>query len=129
MIFFSLVLIPAVREGLSPSNRPDLIRAIGKRYRKVGWISVAVLLVSGFILAWESNVDWGSEFGQVFILKLTLVGVMLVLTVLHDVMGTRSVIGQRSHQESRRKLMTWLARANLFVVLVIIFCGVVLTRY
>jgi len=108
MIFFSLVLIPGVRESLSPHHRPELVRAIGKRYRVMGWVSVGFLLVTGTILAWKRNEVWGSEFGQVLILKLILVGVMLLLTVLHDVMGTRSAIGNQPNPEKRRKLMTWL---------------------
>jgi len=95
----------------------------------MGWVSVGFLLVTGTILAWKRNEVWGSEFGQVLILKLILVGVMLLLTVLHDVMGTRSAIGNQPNPEKRRKLMTWLARVNLFVVLGTIFCGVLLTRF
>jgi uncharacterized membrane protein len=51
MIFFSFVLMPAVREGLSPSNRPNLVRAVGKRYRVVGWAGVGILLVTVTVFA------------------------------------------------------------------------------
>jgi len=129
MIFFSLVVMPALRQGLPPSQRQGLIRIIGRRYRIVGWASVGVLLITGSLMAWNHGVVWNSGFGRVLSLKLVLVGVMLALTSFHDfVLVRRAVQAKGPSQMESRRVILWLARANLLVVLGIILCGVWLTE-
>ena len=129
MIFFSLVVMPALRQGLPPSQRQGLIRIIGRRYRIVGWASVGVLLITGSLMAWNHGVVWNSGFGLVLSLKLVLVGVMLALTAFHDfVLVRRAVQAKGPSQMESRRVILWLARANLLVVLGIILCGVWLTE-
>ena len=133
MIFFSLVVMPALRQGLPPSQRQGLIRIIGRRYRIVGWASVGVLLITGSLMAWHRSasggVVWDSGFGRVLSLKLVLVGVMLALTAFHDfVLVRRAVQAKGPSQMESRRVILWLARANLLVVLGIILCGVWLTE-
>lgn len=48
MLFFSLVLIPSL-QGVPPPQRADLMGRIGMRYRRAGWISLALLLVTGLL--------------------------------------------------------------------------------
>lgn len=123
MISFTLVIMPVLRKGLSPPQRREWIRNIGRRYRLVGWTSIVILLITGSLMAWSQGVEWGSEFGRVLSLKLVLVGVMLALTSLHDF-----VLGPRAAQtENLRGIVLWLARLNLLVVVAIILCGVWLT--
>ena len=124
MIFFSLVVMPALRQGLPPPQRQELIRAVGRRYRILGWASVVVLLVTGPFLVWYHGVVWDSDFGWVLSLKLVLVGVMLLLTILHDfVLGPRAVQANNPHTEGPRRAMIWLARLKLLVALGILLCG------
>jgi len=120
MISFTLVIMPALRQGLSPPQRQEWIRIIGRRYRVVGWTSIVILLITGSLMAWSQGVEWDSGFGRVLSLKLALVGVMLVLTSLHDfVLGPRA-----ARTENLRGVVLWLARVNLLVVIAIILCGV-----
>src|SRR3989304_4319803 len=120
MISFTLVIMPALRQGLSPPQRQEWIRIIGRRYRVVGWGSIVILIVTGSLMAWNQGVVWDSGFGRVLSLKLALVGVMLVLTSLHDfVLGPRA-----ARTENLRGVVLWLARVNLLVVIAIILCGV-----
>jgi len=124
MIFFSLVVMPALRQGLPPPRRQELIRVLGRRYRVLGWASIGVLLITGPLLAWRHGVVWSSGFGQLLSLKLILVGVMLALTVLHDLsIGPRVAQLNVSPTGGQRRAIVWLARVNLLVVLGILLCG------
>jgi putative copper export protein len=127
MVFFSLVLMPSVRRAVPPPDRPGLIRAVGRRYRFVGWAGIAVLLITGPLMAWDRGVDWDSEFGRLLALKLTLVGAMLVLTLFHDLVLGPRVTRDPAGSDRLRPMVAWLARLNLLVVLAIVVCGVWLT--
>jgi putative copper export protein len=130
MIFFSLVVMPALRHGLPPPQRQELIRALGRRYRVLGWTSIGVLLATGPLLAWRHGVVWSSGFGQLLSLKLVLVGIMLALTVLHDLsMGPRGAQLNVPLTDGQRLAIVWLARVNLLVVLGILVCGAWLTEW
>ena len=129
MIFFSLVVMPALRQGLPPSQRQELIRVLGRRYRVLGWVSIGVLLATGLLMTWRHGVVWGSGFGQLLSFKLILVGVMLALTVLHDLsIGPRVAQLNVPPTGGQRLAIVWLARVNLLVVLGILLCGVWLTE-
>ncbi len=128
MLFFSLVLMPALRKALPPIQRQEVIQVVGRRYRVVGWISVSVLLLTGSVMAWDHGVAWDSGFGRILSVKLILVGVMLVLTASHNVvLGSRAAQITSDKQRGERALTVWLARANILVVLGIVLCGVWLT--
>lgn len=131
MVFFSLVVMPSLRHGLPPPQRQELIRSVGRRYRVLGWASVGVLLATGPLLAWRHGVVWSSGFGQLLSLKLVLVGIMLALTVLHDLsMGPpRGAQLNVPLTDGQRLAIVWLARVNLLVVLGIFLCGVWLTEW
>jgi uncharacterized membrane protein len=125
MIFFSLVVMPSMREAVPPPQRPELIRALGRRYRVVGWTGLLVLLTTGPLLALRGGVAWNSGYGHVLGFKVALVGVMVVLTLLHDlVLGPRAAQGNPSQQQGRRTTVLWLARINLLAALAILFCAV-----
>lgn len=134
MIFFTFVVMPALRKSLPPPQRQELLRVIGRRYRLVGWTSIVILLITGSLLAWNQGVEWGSVFGWVLSLKLALVGTMLVLTALHDfVLGprpldmARDAVAPSQGKERQRRVVVYLARVNLLVVVGILLCGVWLT--
>jgi uncharacterized membrane protein len=129
MIFFSLVVMPALRQGLPPPQRQELIRVLGRRYRIVGWVSIGVLLATGLLMAWRHGVVWSSGFGQLLSFKLVLVGVMLALTALHDLsIGPRAARLNVPLTGGQRQAIVWLARANILVVLGILLCGMWLTE-
>ncbi len=130
MIFFSLVVMPTLRHGLPPPQRQELIRALGRRYRVLGWTSIGVLLTTGPLLTWRHGVVWSSGFGQLLSFKLVLVGIMLALTVLHDLsIGPRSAQLNVPLAGGQRLAIVWLARVNLLVVLGILVCGAWLTGW
>ncbi len=100
MQFLALVVVPTTR-GLPLAERAALFGAVGRRFRTVGCVCIAVLVVTGTVnsvyrgVTWETVFTaqlWGSPFGTTLALKLGVVAVMLGLSAYHDfVIGPRSI--------------------------------------
>lgn len=87
MVFLSIVLVPALkREGGLTGERQQFFHDVARRFRVVVWTSFAVLLVTGPILLSGRRDRLGSAEVWMTILnaKLSLVGLLLVLTAAHD---------------------------------------------
>lgn len=144
MFFVALVVVPVTRP-LAPTQRGALLDAVGRRFRLIGWICIALLIVTGVINAGFRGVTWdsvfsgqvfGSQFGQVLAAKLVMVALMLVLSAIHDfVLGPASTRalehpGLVSTHEvaSLRQRASWIARVNALLALVVLFLAVALVR-
>jgi uncharacterized membrane protein len=144
MFFVALVAVPALRRLPGP-ERGRLLGSLGRRFRLVGWITIALLLVSGIVnsvfrgVSWESLASGeilGSGFGQLLAIKLVLVTAMLLISVVHDfIVGPASVraleaaeLGTAGGAERLRRWASWLARVNAILALVVIGVAVVLVR-
>ena len=123
MLFVALVMVPVMRRE-DPALRARLFHVTGVRFRTIGWIALGVLVVTGLGNIWLNpyllrlpRLHW----------KLGLVAVALVLAVLHDfVLGPRA--GRPGAAPSVRARASWIARANVLVVLVIVLLGLSLLR-
>lgn len=129
MLFFSLILVPSLG-ALPRSDRTELMGRIGQRYRKAGWISLAILLATGLIRLYHLN--WLPLTGGRWIwAKLALILLMLIMTLLHDlILGPRSIrISQlcgASHPLQTR--VRWMARFNLLIGLLVVFAAIYVAR-
>jgi putative copper export protein len=92
MVFLSLVLAPVYRSGGQTKEAAGLFRAAARRFRAVVWSAVAILLLTGPLLAIDRGwalfepARWPSPLGA----KLCLVGALLAAVGLHDfVVGPR----------------------------------------
>ena len=98
ILFFGLVLVPVLRQVPGPQTH-KLVRAVGRRFRVVGWASVGILLVTGVAnvlfrvpASQLASVEfWRSPWGRMLALKLALVVAMVGVGVAHDVLGARAV--------------------------------------
>lgn len=148
MLCFALVVVPVARR-LPPHERAALVGAMGRRFRAVGWVCVALLIATGLVNSAYRGVTWadvwtgdlfGSLFGRLLAAKLGLVAVMLLLSAVHDfVVGPASA---RAYQQAgaqpspallsalavSRRRAAWLARANTLVALVVVALAVMLVR-
>lgn len=121
MLFVALVLVPVVRR-LDPSLRTRLVSDLGRRFRTVGWIAIAVLVVTGLGNLWIRPELLAAPR---FHVKAALIVVALVLSALHDfVLGPRA--GLPNADPRARVRASWVARLNVLVVLAVAALGVAL---
>ena len=118
-----------------------LFRTLGKRFRTVGWICIAVLLLTGIgnlyfrdLLRMELLTDlefWSSSYGTTLAWKLGCVGCIVSGSALHDfVLGPRAGRLDPNSQtaEMERRRSAYIARANVIVGLALLIVAVRLAR-
>lgn len=122
--------VPAIRQA-PVELRPDLFRALGRRWRPLGWGSLAVLAATGLALAEEHYAFRGSAlldtgFGRGVLAKIVLLAYLLVGSYLHDY-----VLGPRLQDQVRagapQTVRPWLVRLgwlNFAVTLALPVLGV-----
>lgn len=142
MLFLVLVVVPWLRSG-GRTRAPSLMRDTGRRFRSVGWICFAVLLVTGTFNLWfrgvrlQSFVDprWlGSDFGQAVMAKLVLFVVVLASSAVHDfVVGPMA--SEALHRDPQsdvaqrlRKRASWMGRLNVLLALALVGVAVSIVR-
>lgn len=119
MLFIALVLVPVTRRLDDAALRTRLVQDAGRRFRAVGWIALLLLVVTGLLSLWLRPFLLSTPRFQ---WKVGLVALALVLSVLHDfVLGPRA--GAPGADPALRVRASWVARANVLVVLVIVALG------
>lgn len=122
MLFVALVLVPVARRLDEPALRARLFHLVGMRFRVVGWIALAVLVLTGLGNLWQR--PYLVAVPQ-FQWKLGLVGVAFALAALHDfVLGPRA--GRPGVDPRVRLAATWMARANVLIVVAVVVLGLAL---
>jgi copper resistance protein D len=91
--------VPAIRR-LEGEARATAMRALGRRWRPLGWSAMAVAVLSGL---WLTELNGGftrealeTDFDRTLILKSALVALLVVGALLHDF-----VLGPRLQRELR----------------------------
>ena len=141
MFFLGVVGAPVLRRVEPPALRAALFKDLGLRFRGVGWIAIAVLLVTGVgnlwfrgLLSWAvlgSARFWATSYGHVLAWKLVAVAAMLVISALHDfVLGPAASAARAGTPEALRwrRWAALLARVNALVGLVVVIAAVRLAR-
>ena len=143
MLFLVLVVVPALRKPALAANAASAIRILGERYRTVGWATLLVLVVTGTAnVAFRAGSFrgiretewWATPFGRTFAAKLTLVGLVLVLSAVHDfAIGPRAgrlMLEAPEHPTTARwrTAARWMGRINLLLALAIVALAVRLVR-
>lgn len=126
LVFFAGVVIPTVRREEYATVRAQLVRAVGRRYRVLGWLSLSVLVATGVtnLLLRGFGFDvlasagfWRTDFGRTLAHKLVFVALALLSTAAHDFLALRS-----------RRVSSWLGRATLIFSLGAVVFAVYLVR-
>lgn len=141
MFFLAAVGAPVLREVQPPSLRSQLFQALGTRFRRVGWVAIAILLVTGVLnlqlrgmLRAEYLLDaafWSTSYGNALAWKLGAVTVMLTISALHDfIFGPAAARMERGSPEAARarRNASWMARINAIVGIVLVIAAVRLAR-
>ncbi|HEX7049533.1 MAG TPA: DUF4149 domain-containing protein [Longimicrobiales bacterium] len=141
MFFLAAVGAPALRGVEPPALRAELFRRLGERFRRVGWISIAVLVATGIgnlhfhgVLAWDvlgSGGFWATRYGHTLAWKLGAVAAMIVVSGLHDFVfgpaASRARAGSPDALRLRRRAAL-LARLNAILGVIVVIAAVRLAR-
>jgi copper resistance protein D len=146
-IFLALVMVPVARGMEPPAMGLIFLRKAALRFRGIAWVLLALLVVSGALALegrgigfdrFTDNGFWSTEIGSALLLKIVLVGVLLVMSGIHDfILGPRLAAAMqlvpRGEQPpasvvSARKRLIMTARLNLLVAIVVAVLGLMLVR-
>ncbi|MCC7024012.1 MAG: DUF4149 domain-containing protein [Thermomicrobiales bacterium] len=142
MLFLALVIAPATRQ-MPPAERGPLFSIVGRRFRTIGWLCIALLIATGIANVAFRGVTWGdvasgrlltSDFGRVLTAKLAVIAVMIALSLAHDLLlGPASaaarpdpVLLQRAAALRRRAAL--VGRVNTLLALLVLALAVALVR-
>jgi copper resistance protein D len=141
MFFLAAVGAPVLRRVEDERLRRDLFAGLGVRARDVGWIAIAVLLVTGTLNLWFRGVlrgdvvwsaaFWATPWGVALAWKLGSVAVMLVVQAVHDfVLGPLSSTAEPGSPRALalRRRAALFARLNALVGVVVVVAAVRLAR-
>ena len=129
MIFLSLVLAPLVRGRKAAPEFMALFRSAALRFRPIVWFAITVLVITGPMLLSHRGISvmHPSSWAGIVSVKLTLVGLLVILTLLHDlVLGPQvsrvSAIPDSQRTKGERvvfKTARWLPRLSLLIGLTV----------
>lgn len=138
MVFLSTVVVPVLRQPSLASYRGALFAPLARQFRIVVWGAIALLLITGpcLVSARGHELLNPATWPAILQVKLTLVGVLLAISLLHDLMiGPRVAMIIRKAESDRtpaeRHLVRWaplLARGNLALGFAVLFAAVLLVR-
>lgn len=129
VFFLALVGAPVLRRLEPPELRRELFDALGRRFRIVGWVAVAVLLATGGWLvglrgwlgpALDGSL-WGTPAGRLLAAKLAAVAVMVAVTAVHDFrLGPQAGAGGPGAETARRRSAAYARAGALFGLLALL---------
>lgn len=140
--FLVFVVVPWLRRS-DRTIAVTFLRETGERFRAVGWICFAILLVTGTYNLWFRGVRFNdfvsphwlqSSFGKAVVIKLSLFVVVLIVSVIHDVsIGPRAAIAMEqqpgsAQAEALRRKASMLGRFNALLALALVAAAVVIVR-
>lgn len=141
MAFLALVVIPSLRHPKLSPVRDHAIQQIGFRFRVIGWGALTALFLTGILNLWARGYTlndlmtgrlWQGMFGRTLAEKLTLFGMILLISALHDFwVGPKAVAATLQGNPGGRgwwKASSWLGRINLLLGLLTVLLGILLVR-
>jgi putative copper export protein len=135
-IVLVFVGVPAIRR-LEGEARASAMKALGRRWRPLGWSSMGVAILSGL---WLTHLHGGlhsaalsTDFDRTLILKSVLVALLVVGALIHDyVLGPRLQrelrAGQPEAPATRRRLI-WVGWFNFSLTIAVPVLGVIVLSY
>ncbi len=146
-IFLALVMVPVARGMEPPAMGLLFLRRAALRFRGIAWVLLGLLVVSGAAALESRGIGfdrftedgfWSTELGVALLVKIVLVGVLLVISGVHDfILGPRlsDLMQQVPRGEqppattlAARKRLVMLARFNLFIAIAVAVIGMMLVR-
>ena len=143
----ALVLVPVSRSIKLPGAGPLFLRMAAKRFSRIGWVLLVVLILSGIGILDRGGIGfdqltssdfWESDTGKALAIKSWLIVFMMALSAYHDFVLGPSLATQLEGLEpgqppppavavARRRLVA-LARVNVLLMLTIAALGIMMFR-
>ena len=146
-IFLAFVMVPVARGMEPPTVGMMFLRRAAIRFRGLAWILLAVLVVSGAAALETRGIGfdrftedgfWSTSIGTALAVKIVLVGILLVMSGIHDfILGPRVAEAMQSVPRGQdppagavaaRKRLVMLARLNMLVAISVAIVGLMLVR-
>ncbi len=137
MITNVLTLLPSARESLDPPVMGRLMGAVMKRVRRLVYISIAVLLVTGVIMTslnkeYLGVLDFGNSWGVFLLVKHIFVAILIILgvymfEVLAPKLGRMAAKGPSPEFAQLQKLQARIGTAGVIIALIILLFTAVTT--
>lgn len=139
ILFIGFVAVPSARR-LPPETRGALLDQIGRRFRSLGYIMLAVLIATG---VWQAGVRgatlanvldgsfFATRFGALLGIKVLLIVIMIAVSSIHDfVVGPASarLLATKRDSTRLRKQAAWLARITAVLALLVLWYGIRMVR-
>lgn len=143
MTFIILVVVPWLRKGGCQSMAGIFLRETGERFRRVGWMCLASLFVTGLInlrargvtiTSLASGAWWASAVGHLVACKALLFAAVLATSVFHDFFAgpraTAAIIADPASDMAAklRRQSTLLGRVNAVLALLLLAVAVSIVR-
>lgn len=135
MCFVAFALIPTLRKPEMRPISPRLIHLLGIHFRKIGWICLGLLILTGFTNLFLRGLSWTDIFSvPILRAKLFFVGIILLLSVFHDfVIGPRATAilqadPTSSEAQKWRRRASWMGRITLLLALIAVTLGILFSR-
>lgn len=144
MFYIMLVEVPVLRSNLGASEFSSNMTLLGKRFQKVGWILLLLLLITGLsnIMLEDSIADMmkNENYSKSIAIKLILFTLMIINTAIHTFyLGPKmSTLAEKASSEDyddltaeydKLKKRSMISSAfSLLLSLVIIYYGLIASR-
>lgn len=138
MIFLVAVVVPMLRRPETRDRASELMQIAGRRFRTVGWVALVTLIVTGVFNVLHRGYRFehfftgdvfAGQWGRTLAHKLALVGVVLVMSALHDFwLGPKAGHGDAEAREKWRKVASTMGRVTFAFALAIVALAVTLVR-
>jgi putative copper export protein len=129
LLFLWLVLRPVVSKLPVQSQGKETLHRVEERFRTIRWISLIILVVTGFfnILREGGAARLETNWGGVLLIKLLFVAIVVGLTWVNDYLIVPNTVGESANPSSEQ-MSHLLNRVILILSLVIVFVGVYLVE-
>lgn len=138
MIFLVAVIVPILRRPETRDHASELMQLAGRRFRVVGWVAFATLLVTGVLNVIHRGYEpthfftgevFQGSWGRTLAHKLGIVALVLVMSALHDFwIGPKASQGDAESREKWRTMARAMGRTTFALSLVILALAVSLVR-
>ncbi|MEE9591794.1 MAG: DUF4149 domain-containing protein [Thermodesulfobacteriota bacterium] len=130
MLFLVLIIGPFLMT-IEPRERSRVYQFVGQKYRRLGWIAIITLLVTGMLNLYYLGISLSSignstflsaPYGRTLLIKLILVTIIIISSLIHDF-----YLGPKARSDRRYShLARTLGRGNLFIAILIALFAVFL---